>query len=642
MAATPVPARAHPAPTNLMGAPPATTTRVDVIAVTRDDALLEQLGREFDGQAGVQLADSVDAAGEHVDAARAQVILLDAREYTDLGSAVDRLQSLADTVVVVVFTPDPGSPDIATAMKRSAVFAVLPIPVETGKTAAVLDGAREEALTRATLSAPTVAPRPKAGHAIAAQPADPAPWAEPVAVATPAGPRAPRWLVPGVVGLVVLCAAVAWLLLDRPGQGTVPSPGRAATVASPEPPAAASVPERIEQGSIEDLLDKAATAFQERRYVEPMSDSALLYYRSVLAQAPDNGEAREGLDRVAAVLDTRLQSALAERRFEDAATAAAQLALVRPGDQTVKASATRIIEAQITAALDAGRADRATLLLRQATLAQALPGDRAAYWRDEINRRQGGRQAAGAQRQAAEAERGLTDARAPGAATPTPLSAAQVATAAGDQTATPLPVSEAERLNRLVQQRINEGRLVDPAQDSAVFYYSALRAADPSGAGTADQARTLSSQLIERAGSALAVGEIESSGRYLAAARQVGLEPARVEELERRLAAARQPAPPSPLKSAALERIYYVAPAYPKEALRKQLSGEVQLRITVDATGRVKAAEIVSSTPPGVFDQSVMAAVARWRFKAPQVDGRAGEATTVIAVVFKPFDGAQR
>jgi len=95
-------------------------------------------------------------------------------------------------------------------------------------------------------------------------------------------------------------------------------------------------------------------------------------------------------------------------------------------------------------------------------------------------------------------------------------------------------------------------------------------------------------------------------------------------------------------QSAALERTYYVAPAYPRSAEKQGLSGEVRVQLTVGANGRVKAAEVVSSTPAGVFDQSVMAAVIRWRFKPPQVEGRAVETTTVVSVVFKPADGARR
>jgi TonB family protein len=254
-------------------------------------------------------------------------------------------------------------------------------------------------------------------------------------------------------------------------------------------------------------------------------------------------------------------------------------------------------------------------------------------------------QAASTQRQTTEAERWLAEARALGVTPVADLASVPVASTHADTSATPPAPSATERLARLAQQRISEGRLVDPAQDSAVFYYGALRAADPTAATTAELSRTLGSQLVDRTGTALAAGDLETAQRHLAAARQLGLERARIDAFEQRLAAARQPpppAPPVPEQPAALERTYYVAPTYPKQALEKQISGEVQVRITVDPDGRVKGATIVSSTPAGVFDQSVLAAVSRWRYKPPPPDARAVDASTVTSVVFKPAEGARR
>jgi TonB family protein len=714
VAATPVTARAQPAPAPAPVARPAPATRVDVIAVTRDDVLLEQVGLALDGETGIRLADSVEAVAEYLDTACAQVILLDAREYPDLGGAVDRLQTLSDCCVVVVLAPDSQASDVATTIKRSAVFAVLPIPIEPGKTAAVLEGAREEALSRAVLAAPQPVSPQVATQVMAPQPAPavqahapvfapaPASASAPVAIAPPGRPRTPGWLVPAGIALVVLGVAVTWFLVDRAAPDAQPE-SQDVEHAPDAVPAAASAPTtRVEQGSIEELLEKAGAAFRERRYVEPASDSAFLYYQSVLAQAPDNGEAREGMQRVATIVDQRLQSALAERRYDDAAAAFTQLALLRPADAGSEATATRIVEGQIAAALDAARIDRASQLLQQATLTRTLPTARATYWREEIGRRQGGTrvnqlaalvsariaegklvepagdsardylaeltrltpntrtqaaasrklgqaflqraQAAGAQGQTAEAERLLAEARAVGVTPVADLAAAPVASPPTNTTATPPATSATERLTLLVQQRISEGHLVDPAQDSAISYYGALRAADPTGPATAEQARALASRLLEKSSTALADGDLETARRHLAAARQIGLDPARIDSLEQRLAEARRPPAPPPalVQSAALERTHYVAPVYPRKALEKQISGEVRVRITVDADGRVKGVAILSSTPSGVFDQSVLAAVSRWRFKPPPADAGAVDASTVTSVAFKPTDGARR
>ena len=594
MAATPVPARMHLSPASDRGVEPVPGISVDLIAVTRDDALLEQVGRELDGQTGIRLADSVDAAREHVLATHAQVYLLDARDRVDLPGAVDRLQSYSDSGVVVVFAPQSQSPEIAGATRRTAVFAVLPIPVEPGKTAAVLQGAREEALSRATLAAPPASPAPVEDESVDLPPPVVEAWDGPVATAPPARPRTPALLVPGLIGLLVLGIASAWFMLDRPARHAEPESAVATdagdAAVAPRPVAGAgsevtpgsariatkSTPVRVVGGSVEVLLDKAATAFRDRRFVEPETDSALLYYRSVLAQAPDNGEARQGLDRIFAVLDQRLQAAVTERRFDDAATAISQISLVRPGDPSLRSASASVAEGQVAAALDAGKTDRASELLRQATQAQVLPADRANYWRDEISRRQRAQQAAFVQKSTADAARALSDSRAPVVAPDAPPTAATSAPAFGEPDATQRPLAEPER---------------EPA------------------------------------------------------AQLPAVEPAQLQKTEPRPVVASQPSPvsptPAPVESTSLQRTYFVAPAYPKNAEKEGLSGEVRVRLTVGADGRVKAAEIVSSTPAGVFDQSVMAAAVRWRFKVPQVDGRAVEARTVVSVAFKPAEGAR-
>jgi protein TonB len=477
------------------------------------------------------------------------------------------------------------------------VFAVLPIPVEPGKTAAVLEGARDEALSRATLAVPQASPVRVTIQSAELPPDDVEPWSEPAAVAPPARPRTPKLLLPGLIGIAVLGLAAAWYLLDRPTQRVEPEsatatraadapdapipaagPGAVETRRSAMPVVAKTTPDRVVGGSVEVLLDKADTAFRDRRYVEPETDSALLYFRSVLAQAPDNGEARQGLDRIVAVLDQRLQLAVAERRFDDAATALAQLSLVRPGDPKIQSVEIRIVEGQVAEALDAGKFDRANQLLRQS--AQALPADRASYWRDEISRRQRAQQAAIAQRQTPDVARASAELRAAGATPTTPPGAPQQTRSRGEMTGAPQPFPEPER----------QAVAREPVTDT----------------GNVERTETPPSVALQPS--------------------PASAPPAQV---------------PAPLESASLERTYYVAPAYPKAAEKDGLSGKVRVRLTVGTNGRVKAAEIVSSTPAGVFDQPVMSAVIRWRFKPPQVEGRAVESTTVVSVVFKPADGAR-
>jgi protein TonB len=88
-----------------------------------------------------------------------------------------------------------------------------------------------------------------------------------------------------------------------------------------------------------------------------------------------------------------------------------------------------------------------------------------------------------------------------------------------------------------------------------------------------------------------------------------------------------------------MKRTRYVAPVYPRAALEDNVSGEVRVRITVDAEGKVTDTVIVESTPAGVFDDAALAAVRRWRFKPAEVDGRPVESSSIQSLLFRLGDG---
>ena len=56
---------------------------------------------------------------------------------------------------------------------------------------------------------------------------------------------------------------------------------------------------------------------------------------------------------------------------------------------------------------------------------------------------------------------------------------------------------------------------------------------------------------------------------------------------------------------------------YPPQAKEAGVEGYVVVRYDVDPEGRVVNARVVEATPPGVFDEAALAAVTRWRFRAP-------------------------
>ena len=73
-------------------------------------------------------------------------------------------------------------------------------------------------------------------------------------------------------------------------------------------------------------------------------------------------------------------------------------------------------------------------------------------------------------------------------------------------------------------------------------------------------------------------------------------------------------------------------PQYPYQAARRGTEGWVRVSFRITEAGTVEDVVVLESEPPGVFDQSAISAVYRWRFKPRTVNGGAvaGRAEQVV------------
>jgi TonB family protein len=60
---------------------------------------------------------------------------------------------------------------------------------------------------------------------------------------------------------------------------------------------------------------------------------------------------------------------------------------------------------------------------------------------------------------------------------------------------------------------------------------------------------------------------------------------------------------------------------YPPQARAEGVEGYAVVRYDVDVEGRVGNARVVASSPQGVFDESALQAVSRWRFRPAERNG---------------------
>jgi len=75
-----------------------------------------------------------------------------------------------------------------------------------------------------------------------------------------------------------------------------------------------------------------------------------------------------------------------------------------------------------------------------------------------------------------------------------------------------------------------------------------------------------------------------------------------------------------------LQPLIRVNPEYPVGARSQGIEGSVTVEFTVDAFGTIEDARVTESSPVGVFDQSALAAVQRWRYSA-----EAGRQATILS-----------
>jgi len=656
-------------------APQDSQPAVDVTAITsRDDFLLE-LGQALGGQAAVRPVDSLDEALQSMAGGkRGQVLVIDARAVADVRAAVDAAHAQVPRAAVLVFAEGPAEKELGAALKGTKVFAVLSASIEPRKTQAVFAGAMAEALANKappTSRATAAAARELTIGAFRAR-------------RTPHSPDEDHAGRPRVVLIGAALAAVAvaagglWFFMHGNGgpAASAPAPAAAPSAADNALAAAAPATNLPVQGKVDELLEKARLAMHERRFAEPAGDNALLYYRSAAAADAVNGEARDGLQRVAGVLAARFEEALSGGRIDEAVLTLANFKTAASADTRVASFEQRLYSAEVYKALADGNLDRAATLVRQAQQSGNVAADQLARWSRDLARHQedaklqhlaglvedrirdgrlteaddGARsyvqqlqstapanantqravhaltaaylkkaREAAVAKNSADEERWLNEAQRLGMKA-ADITAFQRELVGARQKAAQ---AEAERALQLMRVALRDGRLTDPAQESAAWYLGQLQSSDPGNAALPDVSRELSGKLLERARAAVLAGK--SGDADLALAKRWGADPKDVLAVQQ-LAAANSKGLDHPAALAAsLKRLRAPSPEYPAAAVAQRLVGSVTLEYTVDTSGETRDVHVVEATPPGVFDQAAINAVKHWRYAPPLLNGAAVE-----------------
>ena len=401
-------------------------------------------------------------------------------------------------------------------------------------------------------------------------------------------------------GLCVVLGAI-WLL--RHATPDERDPHQAVETAAPPPPATP-------------LLARAADALAANRLTAPGGDGALDLYLQALANNSADAGARAGLAEVRERLLTRAENALLEERLDEASVAvetarkagaqggrlallSAELAKAREQLKAppapVRANAAAPAAAPAAASPTADPAEQfAALAVQRMEEGHLTDPDRdnAQFYVQEALRIDPENSAARNVQQALTLRLQQADA------------------------------AERNRLLTSARERLQQDRLIEPANDSAKYYVLTLRGIDPTNAALAPLAQDLGARLVAQGRHSLELQQYEAARGWLQEAASVGYSSPDAAAANRDLdtALAQQALLSNAVDASGLTLMTSVRPVYPSKALKSAIEGSVDLEFTIAENGSVRDVKVRGADPPGVFEQAAISALSQWRYQ-PVVRG---------------------
>jgi TonB family protein len=502
------------------------TSGLPVTVLTTDADLYEAIRMAVQGRHETYLATRLEDATELAATGRCPVLV------TDMALAQPALERIARhlgthehaLVTIVVGSREQGNA-LMNLLGTGVIHRFLLKPVTSGLARLAIDSAsrhHQGLLTQPKRPAATP-PAPRAAQRPAARPAPPPvathvepPHIEPAPPSPPPKPPAPKAAAPKSAGaprfapspvlaaerqpdstfeLTTPLAAEVGELPELPVED-IPLPSRKKPVALIGGGAAALVlvavagawfwyqstkspPQDPRVAAIEVNLAAAAIALDAGRLIEPAGDNAVHFYGEVLKHDPANSTALAGLEQVAERFIEQAENLMVEGRLDEAATALANVRRVQPDHRRLRFLDTQLRKEQ---------QDRLVLQARES----ATAGD---------TRR--------AQQLLDEAARVVSDPSGE-------LESAQRAISARERT------TIVERELELARQRLGEGRLVSPANDSAKSHLQAARRSDPSNVAVQQGLRDLTERVLAQANQALERRQIDNARTLVREAQDLG------------------------------------------------------------------------------------------------------------------------
>jgi TonB family protein len=196
------------------------------------------------------------------------------------------------------------------------------------------------------------------------------------------------------------------------------------------------------------------------------------------------------------------------------------------------------------------------------------------------------------------------------------------------------------RLWQLFNERLSQGKLLEPESDGAKHYLAQMIATDAEHPSTLRAKDALNARFVQEARKAAAGDDSASASRWLTEARAAGADEKTIANEESEIVTARAAAAaaaqgPELVAATSLNKIRHVDPRYPQAARSRELAGWVDLEITVEPDGSVGDVGVVRSEPTEVFDQAAIDAVQQWRYEPVVRNGKAVTQRTRVRIRFQ-------
>jgi TonB family protein len=644
---------------------PETVTRESLIVLSNDSALVETLqvlGHDHDiFTVGAESDLAAQLIAEH-----AGVAIIDAAAVTSaVEKLTDRLKTQFPDLVLIVAGGVDDQSALAAQITGGTVYRFLHKPVSEQRVRLFVEAAwrrHGQAGSADTMTTTMVLPPPRRT-------------------------LPPAVLVGGGAALGALALLSVWLVLRKP---EVSPPAGTATAASE---AALAVRDEVLEG----LLARADKAFAAGAYVSPAEQNAADLYRQALRRNANDPRAGEGLEKVIDKLLSAAEEQLLAQRSDEAQKLTDEARAIKPDHvrvafltaqigkereravlmQAQQAAATGNIEQAIAVLDGASRQTGRSTLVAEARreLQQKKFDDRVSdYLRKSTDRMRRGdliepsqdnarfyiesaRAIAPSDASVKQAERQLGDrlvAEARKALTAGNAdqadrwiqAAADTGVARDDANSltrelqrvrTTAKADAMARLSLLFNQRLTQGRVLDPAGDSAKFYVAQLLQSDATHPSTILARQTFAARTLDEAKGAVRKQDYVAARRWLTEAHDAGADDASIGDVNRDIAGAQDA---SANKTAAfvsagvLLRTRYVAPDFPNAARARGLSGWVDVQFTVRSDGTTVDISIVAAEPVGIFEQSAMEAVRKWHYRPVVRDGQTVDQLARVRVRF--------